>query len=39
MRRPWLVVFIGRMAIGAALCGRYATRIGNPLRAYAAVEF
>lgn len=34
-----LVVFIGGMAIGSALCGRYATRIGNPLRAYAVVEF
>ncbi len=34
-----LVVFIGGMAIGAAVCGRYAHRITNPLRAYAAVEF
>lgn len=34
-----LVVFVGGMAIGAALCGRYATRIANPLRTYAAVEF
>ena len=33
-----LVVFIGGMAIGAAACGRYAQRITNPLRAYAAVE-
>jgi predicted membrane-bound spermidine synthase len=34
-----LVVFIGGMAIGAWLCGRFAHRIKNPLLAYAAAEF
>ncbi|MBK6601781.1 MAG: fused MFS/spermidine synthase [Betaproteobacteria bacterium] len=34
-----LVVFIGGMAAGAALCGRLAERIVHPLRAYAMVEF
>lgn len=34
-----LVVFIGGMAIGAWLCGRFAHRIANPLLAYAAAEF
>ena len=34
-----LVVFIGGMAIGAWLCGRFAGRIRNPLLAYAAAEF
>ena len=34
-----LVVFIGGMAIGAWLCGRFAPRIRNPLLAYAAAEF
>ncbi len=33
-----LVVFIGGMAIGAAVCGRFADRVANPLRAYAAIE-
>ena len=34
-----LVVFIGGMAIGAALCGRFAQRIRHPLIAYAVAEF
>jgi predicted membrane-bound spermidine synthase len=34
-----LVVFIGGMAIGAWLCGRFAPRIRNPLLAYSAAEF
>jgi len=34
-----LVVFIGGMAAGAWLCGRFAPRIRNPLLAYAAAEF
>jgi len=34
-----LIVFIGGMAIGAWLCGRFAQRIGNPLLAYAGAEF
>ena len=34
-----LVVFIGGMAIGAWLCGRWASRIRNPLLAYAVAEF
>jgi len=33
-----LIVFIGGMAIGAWICGRFAERIGNPLRAYALAE-
>src|SRR5213592_5022185 len=33
-----LVVFIGGLAAGAALCARFAERIRNPLRAYAWVE-
>lgn len=33
-----LVVFIGGMAIGAALAGRYASSIRRPLLAYAAAE-
>ena len=33
-----LVVFIGGLAIGAAICSRIATRVRNPLRAYALVE-
>ena len=34
-----LIVFIGGMAIGAWICGRFAPRIRNPLLAYAAAEF
>jgi predicted membrane-bound spermidine synthase len=34
-----LVVFIGGMAIGAAVAGRYAGRIRRPLIAYAIAEF
>ena len=33
-----LVVFIGGLAAGAWLCSRFATRLANPLRWYAAVE-
>jgi predicted membrane-bound spermidine synthase len=33
-----LVTFIGGMAVGAAVCGRFADRIARPLVAYAAVE-
>jgi len=33
-----LIVFMGGMAGGAALCGRMSTRIANPLLAYALVE-
>ena len=33
-----LVVFMGGMAGGAALCARLSPRIANPLAAYAAVE-
>src|SRR5688572_18201150 len=33
-----LVVFMGGMAAGAALCGRLSQRIANPLLGYAAVE-
>ncbi|HEY6967171.1 MAG TPA: fused MFS/spermidine synthase, partial [Burkholderiales bacterium] len=33
-----LVVFMGGMALGSALCARLSTRIRNPLAAYAAVE-
>ena len=33
-----LVVFIGGLAAGAALCARFAERVRNPLRAYAWVE-
>jgi spermidine synthase len=33
-----LVVFMGGMAGGAALCARFSARIANPLRAYALVE-
>ena len=33
-----LAVFMGGMAIGAALCARRSARIANPLAAYAAVE-
>ena len=29
---------MGGMALGAALCARFSTRIRNPLAAYAAVE-
>lgn len=34
-----LIVFIGGMAIGAWLCGRFTDRIRQPLLAYAAAEF
>ena len=34
-----LIVFIGGMAIGAWLCGRFAQRIRYPLIAYAVAEF
>lgn len=34
-----LVVFIGGMAVGAWLCGRFASRIKRPLVAYAIAEF
>src|SRR5437764_8825178 len=33
-----LAVFMGGMALGAALCGRLSARVANPLMAYAAVE-
>jgi spermidine synthase len=33
-----LVVFMGGMAAGAASCGRFSERLGNPLLAYALVE-
>ena len=33
-----LVVFMGGMALGAALCARVSTRIRHPLLAYAAIE-
>jgi predicted membrane-bound spermidine synthase len=33
-----LIVFMGGMALGAALCGRVSTRIRNPLTGYALVE-
>src|SRR5262245_8847648 len=33
-----LVVFMGGMAGGAAICARFSTRIASPLMAYAAVE-
>jgi spermidine synthase len=33
-----LIVFMGGMALGAALCARRSTRIRNPLAAYAAIE-
>ena len=33
-----LIVFMGGMALGAAFCARFSTRIRNPLAAYAAVE-
>ncbi len=33
-----LIVFMGGMALGAALCARISTRIRNPLAAYAAIE-
>ena len=33
-----LVVFMGGMALGAALCGRISARIRNPLLAYALIE-
>jgi len=33
-----LVVFMGGMAAGSALCGRVSTRIANPLLAYALAE-
>jgi predicted membrane-bound spermidine synthase len=33
-----LVVFMGGMAAGSALCGRLSTRIANPLAGYALVE-
>jgi predicted membrane-bound spermidine synthase len=33
-----LIVFMGGMAFGAALCARFSTRIRNPLVAYAAIE-
>ena len=33
-----LVVFMGGMAAGAALCARYSARIANPLAAYAVIE-
>jgi predicted membrane-bound spermidine synthase len=33
-----LVVFMGGMAAGAALCGRLSQRLANPLLAYAVVE-
>ena len=33
-----LIVFMGGMALGAALCGRVSERLRNPLLAYAAVE-
>ncbi|MFY9316323.1 MAG: hypothetical protein WAO95_12300, partial [Burkholderiales bacterium] len=33
-----LIVFMGGMALGSALCARVSTRIRNPLAAYAAAE-
>jgi len=33
-----LAVFMGGMAVGAALCGRHSTRLSNPLLGYALVE-
>ena len=33
-----LIVFMGGMALGAALCARISTRLRNPLAAYAAIE-
>ena len=33
-----LIVFMGGMALGAALCARFSTRVRNPLAAYAAIE-
>src|SRR5690348_18153361 len=33
-----LVVFIGGLAVGTWLCGRWAASISNPLRAYALIE-
>jgi spermidine synthase len=33
-----LIVFMGGMALGAALCARVSTRVRNPLAAYALVE-
>ena len=33
-----LVVFMGGMALGSALCARFSTRLRNPLLAYAAIE-
>jgi len=33
-----LIVFMGGMALGAALCARISTRVRNPLAAYAAIE-
>src|SRR3970282_1452065 len=33
-----LVVFMGGMALGSALLGRFSTRVRNPLAAYALVE-
>ena len=33
-----LIVFMGGMALGAALCARLSTRVRNPLAAYAAIE-
>ena len=33
-----LIVFMGGMALGAAFCARYSTRVRNPLAAYAAIE-
>src|SRR5689334_508440 len=33
-----LIVFMGGMALGAAACARFSTRIRNPLAAYAVIE-
>ena len=33
-----LIVFMGGMALGAALCGRLSQRLANPLLVYAAIE-
>lgn len=33
-----LVLFMGGLALGAGLCGRWSVRIADPLRAYAVVE-
>jgi predicted membrane-bound spermidine synthase len=33
-----LIVFMGGMALGAAACARFSTRVRNPLAAYAAIE-